>query len=107
MKHSAEPRDRINPLRVFVNAKERQAIQDRAKMTGMTVSAFLRAAAIGVPIKSVLDLEAIKVLSILHRDQVQLANLLREVPGPEARQIILRIGTVQDELVRTAKKVRT
>jgi uncharacterized protein (DUF1778 family) len=103
-------RDRTNPLRTIVSRKERTIIEDRAKLTGMTVSAFLRAAAIGLPVRSVLDLEAIETMATINREQERLADLLRRLDntvGPNAKQLLTQIEIVQAELVQAAKRVKT
>ena len=50
-----ETRDRIRQLRVVVSASERARIEERAKATGLSVSAYLRSAGLGQMIRSTLD----------------------------------------------------
>jgi Mobilization protein NikA len=85
-------------------------ITDKAKKTGMTASAFLRAAAVGLPVRSVLDLEAIETMATINREQGRLVDLLGQLDntvGPNAEQLLTQIEIVQAELVRAAKRVRT
>jgi hypothetical protein len=85
-------------------------ITDKAKKTGMTASAFLRAAAVGLPVRSVLDLEAIETMATINREQGRLVDLLCQLDntvGPNAKQLLTQIEIVQAELVRAAKRVRT
>ena len=49
------PRDRTRPLYVYVNGAERSEINAKAKAAGMTISAYLRAAATNKRILSALD----------------------------------------------------
>jgi hypothetical protein len=70
-------RDRINPMRVFVNAEERARIEANASSAGMSVSAFLRAAATGVRVPSVRDRATMDALIKVNADQSRLGNLMK------------------------------
>jgi outer membrane murein-binding lipoprotein Lpp len=70
-------KDRLNPMRVYVNAKEREAIRVNAKAAGMTASRFLCAVGLGSTPRSTLDHEAIAVLAKLHADEGRLGGLLK------------------------------
>ena len=72
-----QARDRVNPLRLFVNASEREAIKAKAKSTGLTVSAFLRAAALGTTMRPAPDLKAVDTLAKVNADMARLGNLLK------------------------------
>lgn len=64
-------------MRLFVNASEREIIKGRAKATGLTVSAFLRAAALGTTMRPAPDLKAVDTLAKVNADMARLGNLLR------------------------------
>ena len=51
-----EAKDRHRPLKAFVSPAERLAIETKAEEAGLTVSAYLRAAALGLKIKSTREL---------------------------------------------------
>ena len=76
-KFDAEPKDRQRPLKAFVSPQEREAIAAKAAEAGLTVSAYLRAAALGTKIKSAADQRAILELLELNADQGRLGGLLK------------------------------
>lgn len=92
-------------------------IKSYANTAGMPLSAFMRAAALGVTIKSVVDLDQVHRLAKIHADQGRLGGLLklwlskeeRFAPGyPDREQItqlLDSIRRVQDELRRTARQI--
>lgn len=86
----ADARDRTNPLRTLVNTKERAVIVARARASGLTVSAYLRSAAIGAPLPraSTQDLSAVDALVKVNADQGRLGGLLKmylQDPNPDRR----------------------
>lgn len=76
-KVTAEPRDRQRPLKAFVSPQERDTIAAKAAEAGLTVSAYLRAAALGTRIESAIDQKAILALLQLNADQGRLGGLLK------------------------------
>ena len=103
-----EPRDRQRPLKVFVNPEERLAIETKASAAGLSVSAYLRAAALGLKVDSALDQKAILGLLQVNADQGRLGGLLKlwltARPGEgastsEVRQLLQKIETVQIKLL--------
>jgi hypothetical protein len=106
------PRDRTRPLYVYVNGAERSEINAKAKAAGMTISAYLRAAATNKRILSALDREGLGILSQVHGDQGRLGGLLRmylkdpDAAGSIARALLDQIKSVQRDLAEAAKKVR-
>lgn len=71
------PRDRQRTLRVVVNDHERERIEAMAKMAGLSLSAYLRTAALNHPIRSMLDYDAIMELIRLHADLGRVGGLLK------------------------------
>jgi hypothetical protein len=109
-----ETRDRLRPLKVVVSQKERSCIEDRARTTGLSVSAYLRAAGLGHPIRSAFDHAAIVELAGVNSDQGRLGGLLKlwltERPGEgapdiEVRLLLGRIGDLQDRLAEIAGRM--
>jgi hypothetical protein len=109
-----ERRDRQRPLRVVVSENERARIEQRAASAGLSVSAFLRAAGLHEPIRSVLDHDAIMALARVNADQGRLGGLLKlwlteqpgqAVSGTEIRQLLDRIGEAQAKLAEIAGRV--
>ncbi len=72
-----EPRERNRPLKAFVTPSERFKIETKANAAGLSVSAYLRAAALGQRIESALDQRAILALLKLNGDQGRLGGLLK------------------------------
>jgi len=64
-----EARDRHRTLRVVVSASERAAIANRAKEASLSVSAYLRSAALGAQFRSNLDHAAVADLAKIVADQ--------------------------------------
>lgn len=111
---SGEARDRQRTLRVVVSAGERARIEQRARSAGLSVSAFLRAAGLHQPIRSVLDHDAIRELAKVNGDQGRLGGLLKlwlveragqGAPESEVRRLLDRLGDVQRLLAEIAGRV--
>lgn len=86
---TAAVRERQRPLRVVVSVEERAEIQTRARATGLSVSAYLRALGLGHEPRSVYDLAAVDTLAQVNGDLGRLGGLLKlwlgERPGQGAR----------------------
>jgi hypothetical protein len=109
-----EPRNRLLPLKVFVREAERQRIEARAQAAGLSISAYLRAAGIGHPIRSTLDHAAVLQLAKVNDDQGRLGGLLKlwlvEKPGQgapesEVRRLLDRLGELQTRLAEIAGRM--
>jgi hypothetical protein len=107
-------RERKRHLKVVVSARERARIQERAKVAGLSVSAYLRASGLGHPIRSVLDYDAVRDLAKVNGDQGRLGGLLklwledrpgRGAPEIEVRRLLQRIGELQGRLVDVVGRV--
>jgi hypothetical protein len=112
MRH--EPRSRVLPMKVFVTDAERARIEERAKIAGLSVSAYLRAAGLNQPIRSVLDHDAVRELAKINGDQGRLGGLLKlwlmeregqGAPAIEVRRLLHRIGEIQAHLADMAGRV--
>lgn len=106
------PRDRNRPLYVYVNDDERSVIDAKATSAGMTLSNYLRAAALNRRIRPLHDHEAIRILAKVNGDQGRLGGLLRmylndpDVTGSVARAVLDQIKSVQRDLAEAAQKVK-
>ena len=103
-----ETRDRNRTLRVVVSASERAAIEEKARSTRLSVSAYLRNVGLGYEPRSAYDLEAVRALAKVNGDLGRLGGLLKmwlaDSPGVGARE-----GDVQqllEEIKTTAAEVR-
>ena len=101
-------------MKVFVTDAERARIEERAKIAGLSVSAYLRAAGLNQPIRSVLDHDAVRDLAKVNGDQGRLGGLLKlwlieragqGAPAIEVRRLLDRIGEVQAQLADIAGRV--
>ena len=101
-------------MKVFVTDDERARIEERAKAAGLSVSAYLRTAGLGHPIKSVLDYAAVMDLAKVNGDQGRLGGLLKlwlvDRPGRgaseiEVRRLLERIGELQGRLAEVVGRV--
>jgi hypothetical protein len=70
-------RRKLPPIKVWVNEDERAEIADRAAQAGMSMSAYLLAAGMNHPIRSVLDLKAVADLAKVNGDLGRVAGLLK------------------------------
>lgn len=101
-------RDRVNALQVYVNPLERSVIKETARSCSMTVSAYLRAAALGQRLKTTLDLDAVAALAAVAEQQRELTKKLSEgLRGDVVSALLTEIRTVQASLVEAASKIRT
>ena len=64
-------------MRFRVTAEEGGEIEARAESAGLTSSAYLRAAALNHPIRSIIDLEAVRELGKVNGDLGRVAGLLK------------------------------
>jgi hypothetical protein len=81
MDDAKERRDRLRPMKVWVSAAERQEIEARAASSCLSISAYLRAAALSHPIRRIYDLGAIEQLAVVGRDLSRLCQLMRAMAG--------------------------
>jgi len=101
-------------LRVVVSAEDRARIEERARVAGLSVAAYLRVSGLGHPIRSVLDYDAVRDLAKLNGDQSRLGGLLKlwleEGPGCRAheldvRRLLERIDELQACLIDVVSRV--
>lgn len=104
---SRQSRDREHPLRVTVTAVEKAIIRARAQEAGLSVASYLRATALGRPVRSVLDHKTVGELVKVAGDQGRLGGLLKlwlvDQPGKGApeidvRRLLDRLGDLQGAL---------
>jgi len=101
-------------LALAVSADDRTRILERARVAGLSVSAYLRASGLGHPIRSVLDYDAVRDLAKVNGDQGRLGGLLKlwleDRPGcgaPEidVRRLLERIDELQGRLIDVVSRV--
>ena len=70
-------RPRAKYIKVFVSSDEWDDLTERAEQSGMSMSAYLRAAGLNHPIRSVYDLKAVVDLGKVNGDLGRVAGLLK------------------------------
>jgi hypothetical protein len=109
-----ETRDRQRHLKVVVSPGERAKIEERARAASLSISAYLRTAGLGRPIRSTLDYDAVMELAKINGDQGRLGGLLKlwlvDRPGrgmseAEVRRLLDRIGELQGRLAEVVGRV--
>ncbi len=109
-----QSRDRLRPLKVTVTPTEKAIIEARAREARLSVASFLRAAAMGKQVKSVLDQEAVGELVKVAGNQGRLGGLLklwlveqpsRGAPEFEVRRVLEHINALQDHLANVVSRV--
>lgn len=110
----SEKRDRNRTLRVVVSASERAEIERLAAVAGLSVSAYLRAAGLNHPIKSVYDLDAVRDLVAIAGDLGRLGGLMKlwlaehrgeGAPVSAVNKCLENALELQSELKRKLKKL--
>lgn len=90
-KGTERPRRQVPPIKVWVTDSEKAEIADRAAQAGLSLSAYLLAAGLNHPIRSVLDLRAVAELGKVNGDLGRVAGLLKlwlaEKRGQGARPV--------------------
>ncbi len=101
--------DREHPLKTFVSPEERLAIEGKAQAAGLTVSSYLRNAALSRPISSTADQQAFLGLLKVNADLGRLGGLLKlwlsTKPGHGAKAIDVRRLLQEIEKAQTGMKV--
>ena len=84
-------RRKVPPIKVWVTDAEKAEIADRAAQSGLSLSAYMLAAGLNHPIRSVYDLKAVADLGRINGDLGRVAGLLKlwlaEKRGQGARPI--------------------
>lgn len=113
------PRRDSTPIYVWVTAHEKAGIQEMARTTGNSASAYLRKVGLGYEVRSVLDFHRAQELVKVNADLGRLGGLLKlwltsdkRLDGysrEELRQLVLallvKIEGNQDEMRSLLKKV--
>jgi hypothetical protein len=73
----SSPRRDSTPIYVWVTSQEKAGIQEMARITGNSASAYLRKVGLGYEVKSVLDFEGVGELAKVNGDLGRLGGLLK------------------------------
>lgn len=102
-----KPRRQVPTIRVCVTEAERAEIAARADQTGMSHSAYLRAAGLNHAVRSVYDLRAVAELGRVNGDLGRVAGLLKlwlaerrgqGAPASEVEALIVEFRALQRQL---------
>ncbi len=103
------PVDREHPLKTFVSPDERLTIETNAQAAGLTVSSYLKGAALNHPISSTADQQAFLALLKVNADLGRLGGLLKlwlsTRPGQGAKVIDVR--RLLRDIEETQQRMRT
>jgi hypothetical protein len=81
MEQKQNTRPRNKPIKVFVTDDEREVITGLARSANLPLSAYLRAAGMNQPVRSVFDIHAVNELAKLNGELGRLAALLKTGNG--------------------------
>ncbi|OJX54523.1 CopG family transcriptional regulator [Enterobacter sp. 56-7] len=81
MEQKQNTRPRGKPIKVFVTDDEREVITDLARSANLPLSAYLRAAGMNQPVRSIFDIHAVTELAKLNGELGRLAALLKTGNG--------------------------
>ena len=107
-------RNRLWPMKVFVTDDERARIEEHAKGSGLSVSAYLRTAGLDIRSSPSWTMRRSMDLAKVNGDQGQLGGLLklwlvdrpgRGAPEIEVRRLLERIGELQGRLAEVVGRV--
>lgn len=71
------PRRKLQPIKVYCSVEERREIEQLANRAGVSTSEYLRTIGLNFPLKSRVDLQAVKTLSKLNADLGRAGGLLK------------------------------
>lgn len=77
MEDTTPARRNIQPIRVWVTADEKAGIEEMARSTGNSTSAFLRKVGLGYEVRSILDYSRAQDLVKVNADLGRLGGLLK------------------------------
>lgn len=102
---SATPRRKNLPIKVYCLESERQAIEENARQSGLSVSRFLRVVGIGTPVRSIADQKAVKALARANADLGRLGGLLKALLTNDERLDGLSGKKLQELTYATLKEI--
>jgi hypothetical protein len=93
-------------MKVWVSAAEREEIEARAASACLSISAYLRAAALSHSIRRIYDLGAVEQLAVVGRDLTRLCQLLGRAVAEGGQVREGRGGEAVGELLAEARVVQ-
>lgn len=103
----ADARRRQPPIKVWLTQNERAEVAERAAQTGMSLSAYLRAAGLNHEIKSIADADAVANMLKVSADLGRVAGLLKlwlaekrgiGAPAFDVDRLIFQFRQLQSEI---------
>ena len=77
MNDTTAPRRNTQPIRVWVTPEEKAGIEEMARTTGNSTSAYLRKIGLGYQVKSIVDYSKVDELAKVNADLGRLGGLLK------------------------------
>ena len=103
---SATPRRKNLPIKVYCLESERQAIEENARKSGLSVSRFLRVVGIGTPVRSLADQRAVKTLARANADLGKIGGLLKALLTNDERFDGLSGQKLQEITLSTLREIQ-
>lgn len=103
---SATPRRKNLPIKVYCLESERQAIEENARQSGLSVSRFLRVVGIGTPVRSMTDQKAVQALARANADLGRLGGLLKALLTNDERFDGLSGKKLQELTLATLREIQ-
>jgi hypothetical protein len=100
-KPRSQPRDRMWPILVYVNDGERERIRDAARVSGLSVSAYLRAVGTGYRPAGIQDVAAVELLADINKGIGRIGVMLA---GRVEADVVQELETVQLRLAEAARR---
>ena len=110
----SNPNERTRAIRVYVNDKEHQQIEQYSGTLNLSASTYLRQLGLNCKPKAITDLEAMRKLAHLHGDLGRLGGLLKltivefrnqKISPTDARTILHKIEETRRELAYTMRRL--
>lgn len=97
-------------IKVYVTPAEREAIKQRADAAGLSLSDFLRTAALNLKIRSVLDMDAVTELAKLNGELGRCATMFKPLleieQGTDLKKLVKEFRELQKQSLDIMGKIR-
>jgi len=111
---TSAPKRELPYLKVYVSREERHAIKKNAAQANVSVSAFLREAALGHTFRSTFDHDAVLALSKINGDMGRLGGLLKMwlagtpdkgMPVTDIRRLVADINELRHKMLDAVQRL--
>lgn len=102
----ARPRSKLQPVRAYCLQSERELIENKAKIAGMSLSEYLRRAGMEGVVTSILDQEAVATLARVNANLGRVGGLLKALLTNEERFDGKQGEALQEVTLQTVKGIK-